>query len=195
MSAPPLSYADTPRDTHVVPGRERERAMDDAELRSELGCTHNAAFGWALSCCGGDHFAAEEALHDVYAMVLEGRAKYAGTSAFRTWLFGVIRVTARAQRRRSWLRSLLLSRHADQVMPQEIERADTTVARDSESAHLRAALLKLPARQREVLHLVFYQDLTVEAAAEVMRISVGSARTHYARGKARLASTLAMADQ
>ncbi len=92
--------------------------MDDAELRSQLSCTHNSAFGWALSCCGGDQVAAEEALHDVYVMVLEGRAKFAGTSAFRTWLFGVIRTTALAQRRRSWLRSLLLSRNADQVTPQ-----------------------------------------------------------------------------
>jgi RNA polymerase sigma-70 factor (ECF subfamily) len=53
------------------------------------------------------------------------------------------------------------------------------------------ALGQLAERQREVLHLVFYQELTIEQAAGVMHISIGTARTHYERGKARLRELLA----
>jgi RNA polymerase sigma factor (sigma-70 family) len=52
------------------------------------------------------------------------------------------------------------------------------------------ALARLPARQRETLHLVFYQDLSLSEAAEVMNISIGAARQHYERGKKRLRETL-----
>jgi RNA polymerase sigma-70 factor (ECF subfamily) len=42
-----------------------------------------------------------------------------------------------------------------------------------------------------VLHLVFYQDLTVEEASRILNISLGTARTHFARGKDQLRKLLA----
>jgi RNA polymerase sigma-70 factor (ECF subfamily) len=62
----------------------------------------------------------------------------------------------------------------------------TPIIREETSRELIAALDRLSSRQRDVLHLVFYQNLTIAAAADVLGVSVGAARVHYERGKAQL---------
>jgi RNA polymerase sigma-70 factor (ECF subfamily) len=153
--------------------------MDDAELRAQLDQLHPVAYGWALHCCRRDGHEAEDVLHIAYQKILQGKARYTGRSAFKTWLFGVVRLTAANERRRHWLRRLRFAQYEPPVT------SDTGL-----SDVLLAALGKLPRRQHEVLHLVFYQDLTIEEAAKIMGVSLGSARTHYARGKQRLAEFL-----
>jgi RNA polymerase sigma factor (sigma-70 family) len=174
-----------------------ERAMDDVELKRELERAHADCFGWAMACCRRDRDDAEEVLQTVYLTVLDGRARYDGRSSFRTWLFGVIRLTAASERRKAWLRGLLLEREAGRgkrgagiLAPHPFAPPDAEVEHESRRDGLRHALGHLAKRQREVLQLVFYHDLTVEEAAAVMCLTVGSARTHYARGKANLAAML-----
>src|SRR5262245_17572997 len=71
------------------------------ESRSRELCEHHAAaFGWALACCDRQRLDAEEVLQISYLKVLDGRAKFGGRSSFKTWLFGIIRITAVEQRRR-----------------------------------------------------------------------------------------------
>ena len=164
--------------------------MDDVELRLQLERVHADCFGWAMACCKRDRDDAEEVLQTVYLSVLDGRARYDARSSFRTWLFGVIRRTAASERRKAWLRGLLLMREAESFARDAFVPPDSEVELESRRDGLHRALAHLAGRQREVLQLVFYHDMTVEEAASAMGVSIGSARTHYARGKANLAVML-----
>lgn len=160
-----------------------------AALEVELERVHPAAFGWALACCGGDRSAAEDALQASYLKVLDGRARFDGRATFRTWFFAVVRRTAAEQRRRNalWrLWPLTWLRRAVDGRPDPA----AALARSESTRRLVAALAELPRRQREVLYLVFYQDLSIAEAAQVAGISLGTARTHYERGKAALRKRL-----
>lgn len=156
----------------------------DPTLRRDIEQLHDASFAWALACCAFSRDEAEDVLQTVYLKVLDGRARHDGRSSLRTWLFAVIRNTAADRRRQSWIWSLGLDRLWHKRVP-AAPGADGV-----ERAQVRRALAALPARQREVIELVFYHDLTVEEAARVMGVSVGSARVHYDRAKRRLAERL-----
>jgi RNA polymerase sigma-70 factor (ECF subfamily) len=169
----------------------------ESDLVSYLEPLHQDAFAWARHCCGeeGGEEGGEAAdvLQNAYLNVIEGRTSYSGKAALKTWWFGVIRFTAKEEQRRRRGREFLVLRWR-QLDPGENDGRSkhTSIAeREEEASQLRAALGQLPARQAEVLHLVFYQDLSLSEAALVMRVSIGSTRTHYERGKARLRSLLA----
>ena len=163
--------------------------MSPKELEAWLERLHEESFGWALSCSRGNLTQAEDVLQSAYVRVISGRAVWGERSSFRTWLFGVIRRVALEQYRRARTereRTVLFEHPTVQAVVDERAGPDAF-----ESARaLRTALAELPERQREVLHLVFYQDMSISEAAVVMEISVGSARTHYERGKARLRALL-----
>jgi RNA polymerase sigma-70 factor (ECF subfamily) len=170
--------------------------VDDTGLRDALEQHHAMSYGWALSCCSSNPNDAEDILQTVYQKILEGRARYDGRAAFKTWLFAVIRNTAASERRRGWIRFLRLGSYQKEHEKDSQPADHGEALEDSERSELfRAILAKLPRRQREILHLVFYQDLTVEASAKAMGVSLGSARTHYDRAKKQLGHLLKLTGQ
>lgn len=161
--------------------------MDPATLQKELQNLHGESFGWALGCCAQDATEAEDVLQTVYLKILEGRARYNGRSTVKTWLFAVIRNTAADARRREGRRRRHLDGYAAEREPDaQSERADEALEEAAKRLRFRKLLAELPDRQREAMYLVFYHDMSLSEAAAVMQVSLGSARTHYDRGKKRL---------
>jgi RNA polymerase sigma-70 factor, ECF subfamily len=172
---------------------EAHRPLARLELESDaLAALHSDAFGWAMTCCHRNRALAEEVLQMAYLQALDGHARFEGRSSFKTWLFGVIRRIAAGERRRSWLTASGLARFARlSVTPEFTRNPEAETLARGETARLLQALERLSARQREILHLVFYQDLTLEQAAGVLGMRLGTARVHYERGKRRLRALLA----
>ncbi|HEX6717349.1 MAG TPA: RNA polymerase sigma factor [Pyrinomonadaceae bacterium] len=160
--------------------------MEIPELKAELERLHPASFGWALSCCRNNHADAEEVLQTVYLKILQGKARFRNEASLQTWLFAVIRKTAISERRKQFLRTL--TSISDSRV--EFQQPEIELERSEMQRRFQQSLACLPARQRETLHLVFYQELSLSEAAQVMNISIGSARRHYERGKKRLREAL-----
>jgi RNA polymerase sigma factor (sigma-70 family) len=170
-------------------------AVDDARqterMARELEVLHDASFSWALACCDGRHAEAEDVLQTVYLKILEGKARWRGASSWKTWLFAVIRRTATELRRRRAWRTVLLDRwRSRQSAPRPASDPETEADRSRRHVRIRRALGSLSDKQRQVLELVFYHDLSLRETAEVLGLRLGTARTHYQRGKQALRDRL-----
>jgi RNA polymerase sigma factor (sigma-70 family) len=170
------------------------RGTDQAVLRQALSELHREAWAWALNCCDRNRQDAQDVLQTAYLKILEGRARFDGRSSMLTWLFAVVRKSALDLRRRRYVRDAIANVLGIEREDHAAASPESMVADAQSRRAVVAALRKLAHRQREVLLLVFYHELTVDEAAKVMGVSAGTARQHYARGKRALHTLLERAE-
>jgi RNA polymerase sigma-70 factor (ECF subfamily) len=146
--------------------------MDRTRLERLLKEHHRDAFMWASQCCHYRREEGKEVLQMAYLKILEGKAVFGQQSAFKTWLFSVIRFTAIDH-----LKKRISFEGLERVEVAEEEQAEP------DDVNYRALLSRLPERQHEVLLLAFYHNMTLAMIADLLELHIGTIRTHYERGK------------
>ncbi|MER5943516.1 SigE family RNA polymerase sigma factor [Streptomyces sp. uw30] len=160
---------------------ERARAGEFDEF---VAARWSGLFHLARLLTGGDRHRAEDLLQESLVKLWFVWAKV-GEEAPEPYVRKVMaRAAARSARRRWWG-----ERPVEQV-PDMAVTGDVS-ATVAERSRLEAALAQLTARQRAAVVLRYYQDLPDRQVAEALGCPVGTARSHAARGVARLRQILA----
>jgi RNA polymerase sigma-70 factor (ECF subfamily) len=154
--------------------------------RSALEAMHGQVFGWALSRCDFEQTVAEDLVQQAYVELLTGRARFDGESSLKTFVFAVVQNLSRNRYRRKATRLRLLQKAGSEPGADVAEMVEL-----GEHDDLWKAVQELPARQRDVIELVFCRDMTIQEASTVMGVTTGTGRVHYDRAKKTLKSRLA----
>lgn len=138
----------------------------------------------------GDRGAAEDLLQNALLRVARhwSTARSAPDAYARTVLVNLSHDRRRALFRRP--REAPLPPDADLMIG-----VDQNLDRVAERGEMVRALAALPIRQRQVLVLRYFEDLSVEETARLLRCTTGTVKSHASRGLARLRSLLAGADE
>ena len=153
--------------------------------RSALEAIHSQVYGWALSRCDFDHAIAEDLMQQAYVELLSGSARFNNKSTLKTFVFSVVQNLARSRFRRVASRLRLVKQYQQQTVSDVVDAMEPVV-----DDGIWRAVRALPARQRDIIELVFCRELTIEQAAAVMGVTTGTGRVHYDRAKNALRSRL-----
>ncbi|MEV7390807.1 MULTISPECIES: SigE family RNA polymerase sigma factor [unclassified Streptomyces] len=132
---------------------------------------------------GGDRHRAEDLLQESLVKLWFVWPKIADEAPEAYVRKVLARAAARSARRRWW------GERPVEELP-EVAAAGDMSAIVAERSRLEAALALLTPRQRAAVVLRYYQDLPDRQVAEVLGCPVGTARSHAARGVARLRELL-----
>ena len=146
---------------------------DEKALRELVERWERPVFAFLVRMLGSPE-EAEDLCQDTFLRLIKAADRYQPAGRFQSWLFRIAGNLARSRlRRRRVLRWLPLVGEQDQAPAQEPDALDDLVDRQ-ERAAVRAAIGRLPARQRQALVLKQYQELSYQEIAEAMETSVAS---------------------
>jgi RNA polymerase sigma factor (sigma-70 family) len=157
-----------------------ERAFDEVIRRYSADVQRLARriLGWR-------HAEAEDVAQDVFVQVFLKRAAFRGDSSLKTWLTRITVNRCRSVQRR---KLLSLAGLWNILHP----RQPAGPSGDEDTAHgVRAAVLRLPAREREVVVMYYLEEMPAAEVAAVLNLSATAMNVRLHRARKRLEHLLA----
>ena len=137
------------------------------------------------------HEEADEAAQLAFIRAWKARQQFRGDSALRTWLTRIVLNVAKTMRSNRVPVDGLDSAGA---LEDPGDGADERVRREQLRARVRGAVAGLPDRQREVVTLKVFSEMTYREVAEVMGLSEGSIKAHLHQAVSNLRRLMASKD-
>src|SRR5438067_8212291 len=129
---------------------------------------------------------ANEITQETFLAAWQGLPSFRGDACFSTWLYRIAYNCALKQletRKRD--RALQAALHAERALESEDSqiRADAELDAHDQQALVQEQLSHLPAKYRIVLILRHLQEMTYEEMAEILKMPVGTIKTHLFRAR------------
>ncbi len=158
--------------------RQEERAFEEviAKYKSEI-------YWIALRMVGAED--AEDITQEVFLRAYQAMPLFRGEASLRTWLskiaYNLCISFIRRKGRRGEHVSLdeLSNEHIFHLLPKK----EINIAEGLVSGVIEKAMARLPARYRAILTLYYTEGLRYHEIAEVMRIPIGTVKTHLHRAR------------
>ncbi|MBE5797062.1 MAG: sigma-70 family RNA polymerase sigma factor [Clostridiales bacterium] len=159
----------------VVKGPDSER---DDMLRQMIG-EHQRALLRMCYLYLHDVQLAEDAVQETFIKAMRALDSFRGEASAKTWLTRIAMRTCMGMRRSSWFRRVD-RRVTPEMLPEKSQEAE------AEESALTLAVMNLPRKEREVVLLYYYQDMTMKEIAGTLGVTQPTVTYRLRRARERL---------
>ncbi len=136
-----------------------------------------------------DIHTAEDVFQDVFIKVNQKLATFEGNSSIKTWIIRITINTCKDYLKSAWNRRVvpMMEYQEDAIVSDtdydDVEKKDTKEL-------IKKTVLSLPSKYKDVVLCVYFQEMTIAEAAQVLKIAEGTAKSRLSRARFKLKSML-----
>ena len=136
-----------------------------------------------------DSHTAEDIFQEVFIKVNQKLSTFEGNSSIKTWIIRITINTCKDYLKSAWNRKVIpmMEYQEDQIVSDT--DFDSVESQDTNDI-IKAAVLSLPAKYKDVVLCVYYNEMTIAEAAIVLRVAEGTVKSRLSRARQKLKSAL-----
>jgi len=133
-----------------------------------------------------DQYLAEDIFQDVFLKVNQKLHTFEGKSSIKTWIIRITINTCKDYLKSAWNKRVTpITEYQEQTLREEKDEFDE-VERKEDGKMIRNVIMELPDIYKEVVILVYYQEMTISEVASVLKVAEGTIKSRLARAKEKL---------
>lgn len=132
---------------------------------------------------------AEDVVQETFYQYIRREAPFEGEEHEKAWLIQVAMNACRKIWRSAWMRHRT-GEEPDPKTPSSTEAVEEKMVRAEESRNLLHAVMLLPVKYRDVIHLFYYEEFTIKEIAEITGQKVSTVTSQLTRGRKLLKKSL-----
>jgi RNA polymerase sigma factor (sigma-70 family) len=137
---------------------------------------------------------AQEVVQDVFFISYKHYDTYPEIKSFKAWIYRVTINRCKDVLKSSWVKRVIVNNSVFQFLSSKEFSPEMVSLQKNEYEQLAQSVLSLPVKYREVIHLFYYEDLTVQEISLLLKINQNTIKTRLKRGREILENSLERGD-
>ena len=151
----------------------------DSSGFNELVTRYQEKVYWIARRVVGTHDDADDVVQDVFVRMFRALKGFRGESGFYTWLYRItMNVSLNAVRTRRF-KEFVRYDETTETRAEDVDLPDAGLLRDEYQTILERAIQQLPAKQKLVFSMRYYDEMPYEQMAKILKKSVGGLKANY----------------
>jgi RNA polymerase sigma-70 factor (ECF subfamily) len=134
---------------------------------------------WTARRIVGDHAEADDVTQEAFVKAFLGLGDFRGDSSFYTWIYRIaVNLSLNAVRKRQVVEYLRESEIINRLFP-PVDYPESRLEEHEIESSIQRAVATLPEKQKAVFVMRYFDEMTYEEIARVLKTSVGGLKANY----------------
>jgi len=136
-----------------------------------------------------DSHLAEDIFQDVFIKVNKNLSTFQGNSSIKTWIIRITINTCKDYLKSAWNQKVVpMTEYEENTI--HTDEDYKAVEQQDQNQLIRETVMNLPDKYKDIIVCVYFQDMTISDAANILKIAEGTAKSRLSRAKEKLKTYL-----